>query len=489
MIDPIYKQMFENLMEKNPELYGNFKPSLLNPNAKPFSIPNLVTTGDPLGIPQTELPSSDIEATAVGGFIDPDFTSFKANFDAMNAINKPLNTRRSAVDDLAYIKEGLQPRVIGNTFALDLTPDIPDKIQTDDGGDDKNRKFDIEDYMKFARTARMLMQGTSPERDAFMLGEALASEKGTKNRGIRIGTGIAKNIFNVGSGVAAGFANRRSYDRTYQDFLERSTPQNNTRYTASGKYGGDKKSYEMGGAMTPEGSIEAFMSILRKKGKFIPKGKLGGLYGEKELTELQAATGEFVTGLPKFAEHLGTLELEGDEYIRTPEDGVQKIIGKSHAEGGEMFAPKSEIQALSDSIKLSPEARRVLNKGMGLKVGTSKTYADAMDVFTKEIGLDELTKDQEKVLNYLKKQEDVKSEATAEVNTEFLAGKIDELETRRKVLEGRRDDLFQALFEDQERLKLTSPKLQKQMKVAARKDIEEFEKELENFNNYNESIL
>jgi hypothetical protein len=179
---------------------------------------------------------------------------------------------------------------------------------------------------------------------------------------------------------------------------------------------------------------------------------------ENERLDLpEALTGEYIQGLPENAGVEPNAELEGDEYVQFPDDlkTTQKVAGPSHKEGGvDMMIPDG-TKVVSKKRTLTKEQAKNLQKEFELKVDTKTSYAEAIDLYTKKIGLSKINTQQEELYAELEKQ--LKNESidpkTLDVNKRYLSGKIAKLESEKQMLEADKATFFDKVFQMQEEAK------------------------------------
>ncbi len=186
---------------------------------------------------------------------------------------------------------------------------------------------------------------------------------------------------------------------------------------------------------------------------FTRKFQDGGEQPAISIEELM--TGEFLTGLPSFSLEEPNAEIERDEYVMNPDDSVQKVVGKTHAGGGEKVILESGTKVVSNNLTIGGNNAKYFRKQYDLDVKAGDTYATVVDKYTKNLGLDKINEEQVGYFQKLKEQEEVDDLATVSLNTQFLSGKIKEKEDQKKPLEQSRSLLFEDVFNRQEASKST----------------------------------
>ena len=250
-----------------------------------------------------------------------------------------------------------------------------------------------------------------------------------RNGNIFRGVGaVGKSLLNIGRlvGAGLGFQNREN------DFIEQYLQQR-----SEGIAGNNNFRFENGGL------LQYF--------------RAGGTV--EDLPIEKALTGEYITGLPEKQEKEANAEVERGEYIQHPNSDIQKVVGKSHESGGEKVNLENGTRVISDNLKIGGDLSKMLKKDYDIKVKAGDTYATTIDKYTKKIGLTSLNEEQESLFKKLKAEEDTKDESTANLNRQFLSGRINEIEKEKSPLLAKRKDFVQVIFEKQEADKTEEEKL------------------------------
>ena len=265
--------------------------------------------------------------------------------------------------------------------------------------------------------------GVNLQTALFQTGQSLRNEGSTANTITGIAAG-AKSLFSIGRTIAAGagFTNRQ---RQVQD--------RNRRQIRQGIIGNE--------TILPSGKNGGLFQFLKNGGKI------------EDLTDEQALTGEYITGLPDKTDVQPNAEIEVDEYVKHPNGDVQKVVGKTHKQGGEKVLLEVGTLVVSDNLKVGADFSKNISKEYDLKLKASDTYANVIDKYTKKLGLDKLNKEQEQIFKKLKKQEDTKDQSTKNLNNELLSSKIKEIEDKKAPLEKLRSEFTDMIFEQQEKSK------------------------------------
>ena len=148
--------------------------------------------------------------------------------------------------------------------------------------------------------------------------------------------------------------------------------------------------------------------------------------------------------------------LEGGEYIKTPDGSVAQVLGERHTKGGVNLVLPNMTTVLSDTKDLTLEKKQVkqLKKDFGLEATTKMTYADVLDKYAKKIGLSKLLDEQEEAFSQLKKvTENALSEGSLNVNNSFLQKKIYGLQGGIAEKQTAMGNMFEAMFAEQQEAK------------------------------------
>lgn len=195
-------------------------------------------------------------------------------------------------------------------------------------------------------------------------------------------------------------------------------------------------------------------------GSYLYKFNKGGLFqylknGGKisELNPEKALTGEYITGLPEYAEENANAEVEKNEYIKHPNGDVQQVYGKKHSQGGEKINLENGSLIVSDNLKIGQENVKYFKNEFDLDVNAKDTYAKVIEKYTNKIGLKKLNDEQEQLFNKLNKILDIEDESTSNLNKQFLSEKINDIENEKKELEKTRSSFLNLVFERQENSK------------------------------------
>lgn len=180
----------------------------------------------------------------------------------------------------------------------------------------------------------------------------------------------------------------------------------------------------------------------------------------KELPLDKFLTGHFASELEPNPVVSPDSEIEKGEWVLYPDGNIQKAFGEKHENGGIKMVLPDGAKIVTNAIKLGGDNAKRLSKEYGIKVSAKDTYAQAIDKYSKKVGLDKIVKDQAsyfKALEDLHNNTDIDSN-TALVNEEFLSGKINNLERSKKDAERELITFFSETFDLQESYKQNSDK-------------------------------
>jgi hypothetical protein len=200
------------------------------------------------------------------------------------------------------------------------------------------------------------------------------------------------------------------------------------------------------GLNTPEGQ-----ALLKKYNKTIMQN--GG-----QVTPAEILTGSVVTGVDP--NKPTNAELEGGEYLATPDGNVAEVVGKSHKQGGEKMNLPEGTTVLSDNIKIGKDIKNILYKEYDIDLKATATFAEAHSKLKKKLGIDSAEEEQERYLNILAKNKEVTDEDTRRVNEQFLAGKIRESESALQLKKAQENAIYNYLYQNQESRKQSGEDVQ-----------------------------
>lgn len=177
----------------------------------------------------------------------------------------------------------------------------------------------------------------------------------------------------------------------------------------------------------------------------------------RELKLENALTEAYITGINPNTGLQANVNVEDGEYVMTPEGSVLEVWGKKHKDGGTNILLPNMTAVLSDTKDLTITKKDVkkLAETYGLKGMTTKhTYSDVLDRYSRKIGRTKVISQLEDYFKQLKKQyENTKDETTLNTNSNFIAGKIDELQQEKTEHDKLMSEMFMEMFTSQQKQK------------------------------------
>lgn len=166
----------------------------------------------------------------------------------------------------------------------------------------------------------------------------------------------------------------------------------------------------------------------------------------------KALTGDFMTGMDQEKPmQQPNSEIESGEHVQQPGDNVKEVLGDKHSQGGEDVVLEDGAKVLSDHLKIGGVNARKFSKMYDVELKASDTYATVLDKINRKIGLTKLVKEEEEIIKKLDKiTKESKDESALGLNTQYLSGKINEIEGSKKSLEKIKEAAFSELFNAQE---------------------------------------
>lgn len=200
------------------------------------------------------------------------------------------------------------------------------------------------------------------------------------------------------------------------------------------------------------------------EGVLSPKQESAHQENEKnEPSVAELLTGEKIKGLKP---EEGNVTVEGKEFVQFPDGTTQQATGPSHAEGGVKLEVPDGTKFLSQQEKIGKIAKK-LNSTYDLGIKDSDTYASVLEKYTRKIGLKKLYAEEEDLMEMLKKQQKTKDESTQNVNINYLAGKIKQIEDKKAEKEILKQKFFDTLYSHQEDSKPKSKGSQQTQEVES----------------------
>lgn len=169
-----------------------------------------------------------------------------------------------------------------------------------------------------------------------------------------------------------------------------------------------------------------------------------------------------LTGNKQFEEkniHEINANVEDSEWIKDSE-GLREVEGKKHKDGGVDVKLEDGAKVLSDKRTIGRDLAKQLSKQYEVSLKASNTYAEALDKVQIKLGLEDVNKEQEKLIEKIDyQQKNVKDENTLSANIEVLSSKLKDLEDKKKPLEAESAKVFEELFQKQEESKSPDEKV------------------------------
>lgn len=192
-----------------------------------------------------------------------------------------------------------------------------------------------------------------------------------------------------------------------------------------------------------------------------------GVGNVQEELEEEELTGNKAYG----TEGAANVELEKGEFFKNPQGIPVKVLGDTHEKGGEKFNLEQGAQIISDHLKINKQQAKQLKEEFDIDISTKDTYAKALDKFNSKTGLNSLIEEEEKLIEQAEKEKEKlgekgASEATHNLNLEFISQKINEITEAKKPLEILTTTMFDRLFELQESTKKTEDTEQDMFEVG-----------------------
>ena len=185
-----------------------------------------------------------------------------------------------------------------------------------------------------------------------------------------------------------------------------------------------------------------------KRGGTIPMFQDGG-----QAMDNRIIAGFSTTGIPENSPQIPNAEVEEGEVLMDPQGNSVVVEGKKHSQGGEEMELEPGTIIISDHLKPTQEFKTFIEDSFEFKTGKNDTYAKLVERYDKKIGYDKLEKEYSTLIGKLKDNEEVQHETTRQINEEFLAAKVQELEQEKSEFDQVRNGFIQLVFAEQERQK------------------------------------
>lgn len=172
------------------------------------------------------------------------------------------------------------------------------------------------------------------------------------------------------------------------------------------------------------------------------------------LTTPERLTGEYLQGVPENQQDRAMVEVEDGEHILQPDGTASEVVGDKHSNGGEKLTPE-QVQVnsivISDHLQIGAENAKYFREKYDIKATAKDTYATIVDRIKAKIGITKIVNEQEELFKKVEKQsKKTEDENTKRLNLDFLSGKINDLEQKKKELEPLRQDMMIDVYNRQE---------------------------------------
>jgi hypothetical protein len=175
----------------------------------------------------------------------------------------------------------------------------------------------------------------------------------------------------------------------------------------------------------------------------IPTYKQGGI------TNAEMATGNYQENSQQ-----PNINVEHGEHTKNSETGaVKEVVGKKHTQGGEDINLPDQSKVLSDYTKIGATNAKVFEEMFDVKLKASDTFATVLDRYNNKIGIKGLEEEEKELVKKVEKNSNSSIEKkTKQINEDFLAQEIAEINKKKKVLNKIKAQAFEAIFNEQEKI-------------------------------------
>jgi len=178
-------------------------------------------------------------------------------------------------------------------------------------------------------------------------------------------------------------------------------------------------------------------------------------------------TGDYSTGTENGPSNV---EVEKNEYIKTPDGNITKVLGDTHENEGEAMNVAEGTQIVSDNLQPTKEQAAKLKDEYGIKLKAKDTYAKVMDKYYDVIGLKDLIEEEKEIIKSIeaqtkKSKEKGADESTFQINLEFLSSRLKDITDEKKPLQAQAVGMFDNVFKMQEKTK-PAEKVQTEFKIG-----------------------
>jgi hypothetical protein len=191
----------------------------------------------------------------------------------------------------------------------------------------------------------------------------------------------------------------------------------------------------------------------RAKGHYQTAEDGGLIYLSKggEVPKEKLMSGDYTTGVgPRMP---ANAEVEHGEYLQHNDGSVQKVLGKTHEEGGEPMMLDAGTRVVSDNLKIGKELSKEVNEFFGLKSKPTDTYATIIDRYKKKNDIDDVEKREQEVLKKVEKNENVKNATAKTLNSEYLNEQLHQIQDEKLGLQEKLSQFTDFVFKAQQEAK------------------------------------
>lgn len=471
----------------NPNVFGSpFGAAMYLQDSPPSLIGNPLTLGHPLDYADAR----KIGIPDISPIIENEIKSINGNY--LNTQNIPVVgydttlqgqdfNSDTPVDYISFKREQEKNRINAANSRLeglkvDLTPKL-DKIKEENlksplsiAEQEEKKAKEFENKIRLINTIGNAFDNTiyNVEDAQYRFGQALAYKpldedftdsdgnlhKGAQKfaKGFNIARGIAaggKAILGGARNVFAGYATQHRNDMLRDAYYKRQVLANKNRNTTIARQA-------EGGLIDENTAFFNYLNSLYADGGQISEEELGAPTPQQRRPDMpieREMTGEYIQQPPRGANIQPNAEVEAGEYIQHPDGQVQEVEGRKHSQGGERLDLDMYSKVVSDKTKIGLRNAKIIKETYGIEAKAKDTYANVINKFTKKIGLEELNDEQQKYFEKLKSNDKTKDNNTADLNTEFLGSKINEIESKKSVLEQVRAKFTSFIYDLQEQSK------------------------------------
>ena len=150
----------------------------------------------------------------------------------------------------------------------------------------------------------------------------------------------------------------------------------------------------------------------------------------------------------------GSVEIENGEHVKNGQTGeIAEAVGETHEKGGIKTDLPDQSKVLSDHTKIGAANAKLFRNDLDIKVKASDTFAAVLDRYNKKIGWTDILEEEEKTIEKVGEQEtEGIEETTKDINTTFLAEKLQRLQQDKEMVRPLQDEAFEKIFEKQEKI-------------------------------------